>query len=121
MPASAARRKRMRGFQPLNGFGSETVLPAAASAPAEPSANAGAGRVMIAMLGAWTDVERDLICTCTAQGSSRARTHGHHIGRPANLTDAQKAEARRGRAEGATLCELARSYHVGKSTISRLT
>ena len=43
-----------------------------------------------------------------------------HMGRPSKLTDAQKAEARRRRAEGATLAELARSYHVGKSTISRL-
>jgi hypothetical protein len=33
------------------------------------------------------------------------------------LTDAKKAEARRRRAQGATL---ARSYGVGKSTISRL-
>ena len=32
----------------------------------------------------------------------------------------QQAEARRRRAEGATLAELARSYGVGKSTISRL-
>jgi hypothetical protein len=36
------------------------------------------------------------------------------------LTAAQKAEARRRRAQGATLAELARSYGVGKSTISRL-
>ncbi|MGA8758804.1 MAG: helix-turn-helix domain-containing protein [Stellaceae bacterium] len=40
------------------------------------------------------------------------------MGRPSKLTDAQKAEARRRRAEGATLAELARSYDVGKSTIS---
>jgi len=43
------------------------------------------------------------------------------MGRPPKLTAAQKAEARRRRAQGATLTELARSYHVGKSTISRLT
>ena len=36
------------------------------------------------------------------------------------VTAAQQAEARRRRAEGATLAELARSYRVGKSTISRL-
>jgi hypothetical protein len=42
------------------------------------------------------------------------------MGRPSKLTDAQKAEARRRRAKGATLAELARSYDVGKSTISRL-
>jgi hypothetical protein len=38
---------------------------------------------------------------------------------PRKLTDAQKAEARRRRAQGATLAELARSYGAGKSTISR--
>jgi transposase-like protein len=42
------------------------------------------------------------------------------MGRPPKLTEAQKAEARRRRAEGATVAELARSYGVGKSTISRL-
>jgi len=36
------------------------------------------------------------------------------------LIPAQQAEARRRCAEGATLAELARSYDVGKSTISRL-
>jgi DNA-binding MurR/RpiR family transcriptional regulator len=41
------------------------------------------------------------------------------MGRPSKLTDAQKAEARRRRVHG-TLAELARSYDVGKSTISRL-
>src|SRR5271169_2147486 len=68
-----------------------------------------------------SDVERDLIRTRTAEGRSRAQKRGQHMGRPSKLTDAQKAEARRRRAEGATLAELARSYDVGKSTISRLT
>jgi DNA invertase Pin-like site-specific DNA recombinase len=36
------------------------------------------------------------------------------------MTEQQQAEARRRRAEVATLAELARSYHVRKSTISRL-
>jgi DNA invertase Pin-like site-specific DNA recombinase len=56
-------------------------------------------------------VERDLIRTRTAEG------RGQHMGRPPRLTDTQKAEARRRRAEGATLAELARSYDVSKSTI----
>jgi hypothetical protein len=42
------------------------------------------------------------------------------MGRPPKLTVAQQAKARRRRAEGATLAELACSYDVGKSTISRL-
>lgn len=90
---------------------------------AEPWADTGTstGRLMIAVLGGLADVERDLIRTRTAEGRSRAQKHGQHMGRPSKLTDAQKAEARRRRAEGATLAELARSYDVGKSTISRLT
>ena len=43
------------------------------------------------------------------------------MARKPKLTEAQQKEARKRRAEGATLAELARSYHVGKSTISRLT
>jgi DNA invertase Pin-like site-specific DNA recombinase len=78
------------------------------------------GRLMISVLGGLADVERDLIRTRTAEGRSRAKARGQHMGRPSKLTDAQKAEARRRRAEGATLAELARSYHVSKSTISRL-
>jgi Helix-turn-helix domain of resolvase len=58
--------------------------------------------------------------TRTAEGRSWAQKRGQHMGRPSKLTDAQKVEARRRRAQGATLAELARSYNVGKSTISRL-
>jgi len=75
---------------------------------------------MIAVLGGLADVERDLIRTCTAEGRSRAQKDGKHMGRPPKLTAAQQAEARRRRAEGATLVELAGSYRVGKSTISRV-
>ncbi len=79
------------------------------------------GRLMIAVLGGLADVERDLIRTRTAEGRSRAKARGQRMGRPPKLTDAQKAEARRRRAEGATLTELARSYDVGVATISRLS
>src|SRR5467141_264257 len=89
---------------------------------AEPWADTGTstGRLMIAVLGGLADVERDLIRTRTAEGRSRAKAQGKHMGRPPSLTPAQQAEARRRRAQGATLAELARSYSVGKSTISRL-
>jgi DNA invertase Pin-like site-specific DNA recombinase len=89
---------------------------------AEPWADTGtsAGRLMIAVLGGLADVERDLIRTRTAEGRSRAKARGQHMGRPRKLNPAQQAEARRRRAEGATLTELARSYNVAVATISRL-
>ena len=78
------------------------------------------GRLMIAVLGGLADVERDLIRTRTAEGRARATARGQHMGRPPKLTPQQQAEARRRRAEGATLKELAKSYNVGLATISRL-
>jgi DNA invertase Pin-like site-specific DNA recombinase len=75
------------------------------------------GRLMIAVLGGLADVERDLIRTRTAEGRSRAQARG----RPPALTPQQQAEARKRRAEGATLKELAESYNVGIATISRLS
>ena len=78
------------------------------------------GRLMLAVLGGLADVERDLIRTRTAEGRSRAKARGQHMGRPPALTPQQQAEARQRRAEGATLQELADSYNVGRATISRL-
>jgi DNA invertase Pin-like site-specific DNA recombinase len=89
---------------------------------AEPWADTGTstGRLMLAVLGGLADVERDLIRTRTAEGRSRAKAHGKHMGRPPSLTPAQQKEAIRRRAQGATLDELARSYNVSRATISRL-
>src|SRR5208282_372519 len=69
----------------------------------EPWADTGTstGRLMIAVLGGLADVERDLVLTRTAEGRARAQKRGQHMGRPSKLTEAQKAEARRRRAEGA--------------------
>jgi DNA invertase Pin-like site-specific DNA recombinase len=78
------------------------------------------GRLMLAVLGGLADVERDLIRTRTAEGRSRAKAQGKHMGRPPSLTPAQQKEAIRRRAQGATLQELARSYNVSRATISRL-
>src|SRR3977135_1448427 len=78
------------------------------------------GRLMIAVLGGLADGERDRITTHTAEGRSRAKARGQHMGRPPKLTLQQQNEARRRRAEGAALKELAKSYNVGRATISRL-
>ena len=89
---------------------------------AEPWADTGTstGRLMLAVLGGLADVERDLIRTRTAEGRSRAKARGQH-GPPPDTQPAQKKEATRRRAEGATLHELARSYRVGISTVRRAT
>jgi len=40
---------------------------------------------MLAVLGGPADVERDLIRTRTAEGRSRAKAQGKHMGRPPTL------------------------------------
>jgi DNA invertase Pin-like site-specific DNA recombinase len=75
---------------------------------------------MIAVLGGLADVERDLIRTRTAEGRTRAKARGQRMGRPPKLMPEQQREARRRRAEGATLEELAKSYNVARASISRL-
>ncbi|MDD2704027.1 MAG: recombinase family protein [Acidocella sp.] len=90
---------------------------------AEPWADTGTstGRLMLAVLGGLADVERDLIRTRTAEGRSRAKARGQHMGRPPALTPQQQEEARQRRADGASVTELARSYNVGLATITRHT
>ena len=78
------------------------------------------GQLMLAILGGLADLERDLIRTRTAEGRTRAKARGKHMDRPRSLTPQQQDEARQRRADGATLQELADSYNVGRSTISRL-
>jgi DNA invertase Pin-like site-specific DNA recombinase len=78
------------------------------------------GRLMMAVLGRLVDVERDLIRTRAAEGRSRAKARGQHMGRPPKLTPQRQKEAPRRRAEGVTLKELTKSYNVGRTTILRL-
>jgi DNA invertase Pin-like site-specific DNA recombinase len=61
----------------------------------------GTRRLMAAVTGGLADVERDLIRTRTAEGRSRATKRGPRMGRKPKLTEAQQAEARKRRAEGA--------------------
>jgi hypothetical protein len=52
---------------------------------AEPWTGTSTGRLMLAVLGGLADVERDLIRTRTAEGRSRAKARGKHMGRPPSL------------------------------------
>jgi DNA invertase Pin-like site-specific DNA recombinase len=87
----------------------------------ERRAGTSTGCLMLAVLVGLADVERDLIRTHTAEGRSRAKLKGKHMGRPPSLTPEQQKEATRRRAQGATLQELADSYDRSISTMRRAT
>jgi DNA invertase Pin-like site-specific DNA recombinase len=65
---------------------------------------------MIAVLGGLADVERDLIRTRTAEGRSRAKARGQHMGRPPQAEPRPANGGASAPADGATLKELAKSY-----------
>ena len=78
------------------------------------------GRLLVTMLAAIADFERDLIRSRTGEGRKRAMANGVKFGRKPKLTDYQRAEAIKRRANGETLAAIAKTYGVAISMISRL-
>jgi len=78
------------------------------------------GRLMLTVLGGLAEFERELIRARTDEGRKRAQARGARFGRKLKLTAHQRAEAIDRRAKGEGLVEIARSYNVSHSTISRL-
>ena len=78
------------------------------------------GRLMLTVLGALAEFERELIRTRTGEGRQRAKARGVVMGRRPKLTPHQRREAIARREEGEVLTDIARSYNVSHSTISRL-
>jgi DNA invertase Pin-like site-specific DNA recombinase len=78
------------------------------------------GRLMVTILGGLAEFERELIRARTGEGRARAKARGVKLGRTPILTPHQQQEARRRRENGEALTEIARSYNVSHSTISRL-
>jgi DNA invertase Pin-like site-specific DNA recombinase len=78
------------------------------------------GRLMLTVLGGLAEFERELIRARTGEGRSRAKARGVKMGRPPKLTPHQVKEALRRRDAGEPMRDIARSYDVSHSTISRL-
>src|SRR6202158_435156 len=79
------------------------------------------GRLMLTVLGGLAEFERELIRTRTGEGRERAKARGVILGRKPKLTSHQRREALVRREAGEVLTEIARSYNVSHSTISRLS
>src|SRR5712672_1520615 len=79
------------------------------------------GRLMLTVLGGLAEFERELIRTRTGEGRERAKARGVVMGRKPKLTHHQRQEAVARREAGESLMEIARTYNVSHSTISRLS
>jgi DNA invertase Pin-like site-specific DNA recombinase len=80
------------------------------------------GRLMLTVLAGLAEFERELIRARTSEGRARAKARGVKLGRKFKLTPHQRREALARRERGKeSQTEIARSYNVSHSTISRLT
>lgn len=75
---------------------------------------------MLTVLGGLAEYERHLILARTSEGRKRGQARGVRFGRKPKLTAHQQPEAIARREAGEALVEIARSYNVSHSTISRL-
>ena len=102
----AAIADKQAGFRSLNDTWADTTTPH--------------GRLMLTVLGGLAEFEREMIRARTGEGRQRAKDRGVRLGRKPKLTAHQKREALARRNAGEPLAEIARSYDVHHSTISRL-
>src|SRR5436190_958194 len=77
------------------------------------------GRLLSILLAAIAEFERELIRERTGEGRKRAMAKGVRFGRKPKLTAHQRQEAI-ARRDAGVLVEIARSYNVDQSMISRL-
>lgn len=75
------------------------------------------GALMVKVLAAVADFERDLIIERTQAGQARARAAGTHMGRPAKTTEQQRQTIRKRLAAGATVTSMADEFNVSRATI----
>jgi DNA invertase Pin-like site-specific DNA recombinase len=103
----AAIADRKAGFRSLSDAWADTTTPHS--------------RLMLTVLSGLAEFERDLIRTRASEGRERAKARDVKLGRKTELTDHQEREAiRRRDIDGETVRDIAHSYNLSHSTISRL-
>jgi DNA invertase Pin-like site-specific DNA recombinase len=76
------------------------------------------GRALVVIIGAIAELERNLIVERVRAGMRRAKLEGRHIGR--QPLDIDRAAVLRHRAQGQSLGQIARTFAVSRTTISRI-
>ena len=75
------------------------------------------GALMVKVLAAVADFERELIIERTRAGQARARAAGTHMGRPSKTTDQQRRTIRSRLESGETVSALARDFKLSRATV----
>lgn len=73
--------------------------------------------LMLQMMGAFAEFERELIKERQREGIAVAKTQGKRIGQPPKLTQKQIKEIRQRRANRESVADLAKEYGVARQTV----
>lgn len=79
-----------------------------------------AGKMIMGVLAAMAEFERDLLIERTHAGLQRAKAQGKALGRPRALSVAQEAEALQRLASAESVASIARGLGASRATIMRL-
>ena len=79
-----------------------------------------AGMLMLTMLAAVAEMERDLLVERTQSGLARAKAEGKTLGRPARTTDEQRSAMARQHQAGASISALARTFGISRASVMRI-
>lgn len=79
-----------------------------------------AGKLMLTMLAALAEMERDMLVERTQSGLARAKAEGKTLGRPVSTTDEQRTAMAARFAAGESISALARDYAISRASVMRV-
>lgn len=79
-----------------------------------------AGKLLLSMLAAVAEMERDLLIERTQAGLSRAKVEGKKLGRPSKIAPEARRTIVDKMSSGTSISALAREYGVSRATIAAL-
>ena len=79
-----------------------------------------AGKLMLNMLAAVAEMERDLLVVRTQSGLARAKAEGETLGRPSSTTEEQRAVMARQHQAGKSISALARTFGISRASVMRV-
>ncbi|MEJ3201555.1 recombinase family protein, partial [Escherichia coli] len=80
-----------------------------------------AGKLLLSMLAAVAEMERDLLIERTQAGLSRAKAEGKKLGRPPKIASEARREILEKKNSGLSISALARQYGVSRATVAAIT
>jgi putative DNA-invertase from lambdoid prophage Rac len=79
-----------------------------------------AGKLMLTMLAAVAEMERDLLVERTQSGLARAKAEGKALGRPSSTTPEQRATIAKRHKAGVSISALAREHGLSRASVMRI-